>query len=371
MFSFLKQDKSGNLQDIFIEYAMTKNCLTNLAIEIGVNRISDVVAKCGFKIYSKNNEDISDFDYKLNVKPNPNQNATDFWKQAIHMMILKDDGCLIVNLKDNLYIADEWDCDDNVIKERTYSNVRIVVDDDEYIVNKKFKATDVVHLRYSNPLLMKLLKDSNKLVEQGWNVAINGFKSKAPKIKVSIPASLKLQDSNGNIVTSNEYAEKVANTLSQDDIKAIVSSSGIDISTIDTKNSLTSGDIEKLRNEVFTTTAIALGIPKSVFNGEVTDNSNEFFTYACDPIIKIINNAMQGAWLEIDEYKNGDRIYVNCSSMKHIDVIESASNLDKLYCNGWSFNDVLDLLDKPRIEEDWADERRFTKNYSTDIEGVS
>ena len=202
-------------------------------------------------------------------------------------------------------------------------------------------------------------------------MAINGFKSKAPKIKVSIPASLKLQDSNGNIVTSNEYAEKVANTLSQDDIKAIVSSSGIDISTIDTKNSLTSADIEKLRNEVFTTTAIALGIPKSVFNGEVTDNSNEFFTYACDPIIKIINNAMQGAWLEIDEYKNGDRIYVNCSSMKHIDVIESASNLDKLYCNGWSFNDVLDLLDKPRIEEDWADERRFTKNYSTDIEGVS
>ena len=57
--------------------------------------------------------------------------------------------------------------------------------------------------------------------------------------------------------------------------------------------------------------------------------------------------------------------------MKYIDVIESASNLDKLYCNGWSFNDVLDLLDKPRIEEDWANERRFTKNYSTDIEGVS
>ena len=108
MFSFLKQDKNGNLQDIFIEYAMTKNCLTNLAIEIGVNRISDVVAKCGFKIYSKNNEDISDFDYKLNVKPNPNQNATDFWKQAIHMMILKDDGCLIVNLKDNFYIADDF-----------------------------------------------------------------------------------------------------------------------------------------------------------------------------------------------------------------------------------------------------------------------
>lgn len=370
MFNFLKQDKDGNLVDFFIDYVTNYNALSELALEIGVNRIADVIAKCGFSVYSKENEEeAKDIEYTLNVKPNVNQNATDFWKQAVSRMIKNDEGCLIVKLGTDLFIADSWDCNDNVTKERIYSNVTIIVDDDTFTLKKKFKSSDVVHLRYSNPRLIKLLKQSNELNEKGWNVALNGFKAKAPKIKVSIPAQLKIQDKDGKILTSNEYAEQVAKKLSDEEIKAIVSSSGIDISTIDMKNSLTTNDIKILREEIFTTTAIALGIPKSVFYGEASDNNDEFITYACEPIINIIDNAVNGAWLTKEEYIKGNRIYINRLNVKHIDVIDSANNLDKLYSNGWSFNDVLKLLNQPIIDENWANERRFTKNYSANIEG--
>ena len=66
--------------------------------------------------------------------------------------------------------------------------------------------------------------------------------------------------------------------------------------------------------------------------------------------------------------ERGDRILINTDAIKHIDVIEQASNLDKLYSNGWSHNDILKLRGKPPIDEDWANARRFTKNYATGMD---
>ena len=367
MFEFLRQNKDGTLVDFFIDYVATKNCLSELAKEIAVNRIADVIAKCGFLIFSK--EDTGDIDYTLNVKPNINQNATDFWKHAIYRMILNPEGCLIVRLNDGIYIADTFTVDNSVIKERVYSDVSIIVDGDTHKLNKRFKASDVVHLRYTNPKLIELLNETNKLNSQVWSVATNGFRAKAPKINVKIPSQIKIQKADGTVLTSNEYAEDIAKRLSEDEIKSIVSPSGVDITTLDMKNSLSSSDIKALREEVFTTTAIAFGIPKSVFYGEATPNDDEFITYACEPIMNIIDNAVCGAWLTKEEYLKGDRIQINRLCVKHIDVINSANSLDKLYSNGWSFNDVLKLLGQPTLDEEWANERRFTKNYSTDIGG--
>lgn len=375
MFKFLKQDKDGKLVDFFIDYVTQKNKLTDFALEVGINKIADVISKLHFDLYihSTDQKEISLMDYRLNVKPNANQTATDFWKQAIYRMIKNPEGCVLINTHSNgIFIADSWQTDNSVQKSKIYSNIYLIVDDDTMSLNHTYNAEDVVHLRYSNPKLLRYLEQINTLNAQGWNVALNGFKAKAPKVKVSVPTSLKLQNEDGTPKTTNKYAEEIAEKLSSDEIKAIVSSGGIDISMIDAKNALTSNDIKALKDEVFTNTAIALGIPKSVFYGEVSEKSdanNEFITYACEPVIEIINNAVNGSWLSQDEYFRGDRILLNTSRVKHIDVIENAGGLDKLYQNGWSHNDILKLLGIPKVDEDWADERRFTKNYSSELKG--
>lgn len=375
MFKFLKQDKDGKLVDFFIDYVTQKNRLTEFALEVGINKIADVISKLHFDLYihSADQKEISLMDYRLNVKPNANQTATDFWKQAIYRMIKNREGCVLINtLNHGIFIADSWQTDNSVQKSKIYSNIYLTVDDDTMVLNQTYNAEDVVHLRYSNPKLLQYLEDVNTLNAQGWNVAINGFKAKSSKVKVSIPASLKIQNEDGKPMTSNQYADEIAEKLSSDEVKAIVSSSGVDISMIDTKNGLTPNDIKVLKDEVFTNTAIALGIPKSVFYGEVSEKSdanNEFITYACEPVIEIINNAVNGSWLAQEEYFRGDRILLNTSRVKHIDVIENASGLDKLYQNGWNHNDILKLLGIPEIDEPWAYERRFTKNYSSDLKG--
>lgn len=373
MFNFLKKNKDGTIEDFFIDYVANKVALTDLALEIGINKIADVIAKLGFRALTSSIEDNKEADYIFNVKPNVNQNATDFWKQVVYRTIRNPKGCLVVNLREKgLFIAENWEVDNLVISEKTYRNIEIIVDDDLLKLNRTYKASDVMHFRYNNPRLINLLKANNELVDAAWGVAINGVRSKAPKIKMAVPNNLKIQKANGEVITSNEYADDIAKKLSSDEIKAIVSNSNIDISIIDTKSSLSSTDIKALREEVYSNTAIALSIPKNIFYGEVTSNADAndvFITYACEPIIEIINDTIGGSFFEKEEYKKGDRIIVNTLSVKHIDVISSAGNLDKLYQNGWCHNDILGLLGQPIIDEPWAWERRFTKNYSSKLEG--
>ena len=171
-------------------------------------------------------------------------------------------------------------------------------------------------------------------------------------------------------ITETDYSEKIRKQLTRKDLSVVIQKSGIELSTIENKSSITTNDAKILKDEVFTNVAVALGIPKSVFYGEVTEKSdanNEFITYAADPIFEELNDGMNASWITRESWIKGDRIIFNTSSIKHIDVIEQAGNLDKLYSNGWSHNDILKLLNMPRIDEKWANERRFTKNYSSSI----
>ena len=375
MFNFIEKlfNKDGQLIDVYVDMMTEKNRLSQLALEIGFNKIADLVSKCPIDVYSKD-RDKTLTEYALNVKPNANQLATDFWKQVVLKMCKDKNGCLVVQMNDNsLYIAESFTESNDVLFSKTFSNVVIKAGSDTLTLNKKFtNGENAILFKYKNDKLLNYLQQVANENSQAWGVVMNGIKSSASKYKITFPTSAKLIDSTTNQpITANEYTEKIKDKLSSSDVKAILISNGIDIDTIENKSTLSSTDLKNLKDEVFTNVSIALGIPKSVFYGEVTEKSdanNEFITYAVDPIFEVLNDGMNATWITKEAYLKGDRILFDTSSIKHIDVIEQANNLDKLYSNGWCHNDILKLLKIPAIDEDWAKERRFTKNYSTESE---
>lgn len=365
MFNFLKKDKDGNLTDFLVDYVDNSKALAELALETGIGRIAGMISKCGFHVFSADNTDL--IDYRLNVKPNENQTASDFWSKAVIRMIKNADGCLIIPLGNKgLFMADSWSTDSAVTSEIKYFNVTITNGENSLTLNKIFKASDVIRLKYTNPRITNLLNEANGDFSEMFGAATTGFSAKAPKIAVTVPGQLSIRDSTtGKPITSNEYAQQIAEKIGSTQIKSIVKHSGIDVSTIDCKSSLSSTDLENLRQSIYGNVAAALGVPTSVLMGNVAEQANnEFLTYACEPIIKAIDDALNGTLLTKEEYARGDRILINTLSMKHIDVIESAAKLDKLYSNGWNHNDILKLLGQPTINEEWAEKRRFTKNYT-------
>ncbi len=374
MFNFVEKifNKDGQLMDVYFDYMTTKNQLSNLALEIGFNKIADLISKCPIKIYSDDN-DKGLTDYRLNVRPNPNETGTEFWKAVAMTMLKNDDGCLVVQMNDGtIYHADSFSRSNDVLKPASYSNVSITIDGNTFTHRKRFNHDNSVLFKYDNNELRKHLKNINDENDVAWNVAIKGFKSKMPKYLLTYPSSkILMNPDTKKPMTKNELSEMVKSQLTQDDVRMIMLNDNISLETIESKSSLTASDVKALKDEVFTNTAIALGIPKSVFYGEVSEKSdanNEFITYAASPIIEVINDGMNATWLSQEAYLKGDRIQIDTTAIKHIDVVEQAGNLDKLYSNGWSFNEVLELFNKPPINEDWANARRFTKNYSTSID---
>lgn len=367
-FRWFEKLVNGKTINLFVDYAEQNEKITELAIASAISKIADTIAKNGFQVIGQQSEAV---DYMLNVKANRNQNATDFWKQAIERMLYKPEGCLIIHIEGRgLFIAENWEKDDSVMQSIMYKNVEITVDGNTMKLNRTFRSEDVVHLRYTNPRILALLKQCNKMLEEAYNAALYGFNAKMPKFKVKMQGATTLRDkTTGKAVDSNQYAERVAKTLAANKVKAIVASSGIDVETIESKNAMSADDIEKLKDNIFSNTASAFNIPKSLIYGSPTkEEMNAFFTFACDPIIAIINNAMTGAFVYEHEYASGVRIRVNDLCVRHIDVIDNAVNLDKLYQNGWSHNDIMRLIGQPAVTEEWADTRRFTKNYSEEVE---
>ena len=65
-------------------------------------------------------------------------------------------------------------------------------------------------------------------------------------------------------------------------------------------------------------------------------------------------------------FLKGDYIKIDTTTVKHIDIFDIATPVDKLISSGaFTINDIRKLIGEPEIAEDWASQHFITKNYST------
>lgn len=368
LFNFLKQNKDGTYIEVFQDYANIKNQLTEYYIQTACEKIAKTISRLGFIVINDNENEKKKIEYMLNVSPNANQNSTNFWYNVILKMLQDPDGALIIDTKDQGYfLADSYQVNNQVLNPVTYSNVTISLNGNTVNMRARYNAKDVLHLQYSNEKI-RFLRDRNaQNIASAYVVALNGFKAKAPKVNVRVDGGYKMQDANGNVISTNEYVKNVAKAMSKDEILGILTQDGIDIDMIDMKSSLSADDVEKLRQIVIKDIAYAFDIPlKTMMNEFDKESDTEFITYACLPIKSIIEDEINFAWVGKENYMKGKRVIIDSRVVRHVDLIDSANNLDKMFMNGFTFNYIMDSCDYPPINEEWANTPRFTKNYATE-----
>ena len=129
----------------------------------------------------------------------------------------------------------------------------------------------------------------------------------------------------------------------------------------------TSEDYRNLLKKWSDDVAMAFNIPLDVFYGSKTDKStgtNDFITFAINPIIAMIEDNLNAKLISKENYLKGEKFVINKLNIKHFDIFDVSGPIDKLSANGFSHNDNRSFLGLPTVDEDWADEHRFTKNYS-------
>ena len=158
MFDFLFQDKKGKIQSYMdsISLDIENIEMSKLAIEKAVGMIAKAVAKSEFIVQRKKGRVKDKIYYMLNVKPNENETATDFWIEVVRRLLLEEE-CVICCINSALYVMDGWQVNQSVILPQIYSNVSIMANGEKMNLEKTFIASEVLHLRSRNKKIKKYL----------------------------------------------------------------------------------------------------------------------------------------------------------------------------------------------------------------------
>lgn len=379
MFDILFPGKKGEIKSYMdlVSIEVKKLQISKLAIEKAVNMIAHAVAKSEFVVQRKEGRAKDHLYWVLNIQPNANETATDFWIRVVRRLLTEGE-CIICNIAGALYIADSYSKSNTVILAQTYRNLNITANDGNYTLQKTFGASEIIHLRAQNEKIKRYLERILSQYDKTASAVAAAKKlASAPKFTLDVPAALpvlrtKGEDGKEKVLTIDEYKNKIRRLLESDDIEVLQNQNGMTISQLKIDTTVSSEDVVKLATEIYTESALAYDIPKAVFLGEITekaDSTNEFITYAVGWVTELINDSLNAKLVGERDYLAGEYIWIDMSRFKHRDIIESAANLDKLRSIGFNFDEVRSMVGWEPLNTDFSQERVVTKNYTNNLGG--
>ena len=335
-----------------------------LAFQSCVNLTANAVSKCEVKTFSAGAEVKGPEYYLWNFAPNQNQNSSAFWHKLIHTLY-RDRTALVIENAGSVYVADSFNRKQYALYDDVFSNVAV----GDFTFGRTFAASDVLFFELTDQdmkvLVNGLYQSYGQLIQYG----MAGYqRSRGEKGTLEIDAvaagDKKAMDGYNSIVNGG------FKTFAQAENAIMPIYKGMKYTSLANKtyNSDTSRDIRAMIDDVTDFTARAFGIPACLLNGSVQDVStatDQFLTFCIDPLVDNLAEEMNRKRYGKAVLK-GDYLQIDTNSVKHIDLLDQATNIDKLVSSGVEcVNDLRALLGQPLINEPWAWQHFMTKNYST------
>lgn len=358
-------DGSGWCDDPVLNRMMRETVIRELAFETAANMIANSISKCEFQTYVKNEEVKGREWYLWNMEPNRNQNSTAFIHQWLNTLLRKNE-CLIVEVNHQLLVADSFKRVPYALYDDIFEEVKV----GSLTFNQSFLASDVLFFQL-NSRNMKRITDAmfssySKLISYAMNAfqqsrgrrgvlkadaMFRGNEEERQKIVAMVQGWFKQYFEADNAVlplpNGYDYIEKDGKTYAAESTR----------------------DIRALVDDIFDFTANGFGIPPALMRGNVAsikDAMDLYLTFGIDPLADNLMEEINRKRAGFEDVIQGTRLVIDTSAIKHIDLLSVAPNVDKLIASGvQSVNDILRMLNKPPIDEDWADAHYMTRNYDT------
>lgn len=339
--------------------------IRELAFNLVVNKIANAISKCQMNIYTDNKRDRNEEWYRWNVSPNPNQSAPVFWAKLIYQLYDNNEA-LIIPINGNLYVADSF----IVNKQYAFFDYRFEsIQIDDFSLSRAFRQNEVFYFQLNNKKMVTYLNGTMTLYTGLIKAAYSSYMA-----------------SNGNkgFLKISQFAEQeddfqeYFNQLVNEDFKKFFESSNAVMPLYEgysyealgnTGTQSNTRDIKALIEDVIQTTANAFNMPTSIAIGNVQDTSkaiDEFLTFCIDPLIRILEAEITRKSFTQSQVINGSYVKFDTTAIKHIDLLDVATAIDKLISSGcFTINDIRKTIGADEIDEPWANQFFMTKNYST------
>lgn len=373
MFDFLFQDRNKEIQSLaeIIAVDMEKLNLSKLAIEKAIMMIAKAIAKSDILIQTESKEK-NKKEYRLNVQPNDHECGTVFWTEVVKQLLTEQEA-LIIPLNDKYYRATSWSNTNEVTLKRTYKDVMLSCGGENFTTSSIFQSDEVIHLRYDNARIRLYLQNVVGQFDKTMD-SINAMMqlSSQPRFKLKLGTNAlsfreKQADGTDKVMTKDQYVLKIKKLLTSDALEVLTEQENASVEQLQINTAVKAEELAKMALQINNEVANAFDIPEAVFNGNITEKSdatNEFITYAVSPVAEVINDTLTAYVVGENDYcSKNEKVMVWLARFKHVDVVDSAVNLDKLRGIGFHLDEIRGMVGYPLLNTEFSTERALTKNY--------
>lgn len=368
-------DNTGNayvsvadiLKDQSVQDAIYEVYLRELAFWTCVNKIANAISKCEFRTYMGRKEEHGREYYLWNYEPNPNQNATVFINKLIGQLYRHNEA-LVVEIANHLYVADGYEKEVYALRDYRFSGIVI----DNYQLSETMGMPDVLFFELNSNDMRRLM---NGMYESYSNLLMYAQKAytKSRGHKGILDVDAIAQESENFSETFNELMTEHFKNFFDKDSAVLPLFNGYSYTDISqnakTYSTESTRDIKALADDIFEFTARAFSFPPSLAKGDVQDTGkaiDELLTFVVDPLAKMMQQEINRKRNGYVGFCSGNYLKIDTLAVKHVDIFDIATPIDKLISSGaFTINDILEVIGKPRIDAEWADQHFITKNYST------
>lgn len=338
--------------------------LQKMAIDSVLSFVARTFSTAKFSF--KNGKDVveSDWDYILNVRPNKNESASDFWQRAIYKLMFDNELLIVLSDDNQLLIADDFYQEEYAIYESRFTDVTVK----EYTFRRTFYNSDVIYIRYGNEKLQSVLdglfKDYGKLFGRMLQIALRNN-----QIRGSLKTGQTSTFDEKTRVALQNYVERMYDSFNNESVAVVPLTKDFDYEEYTNKTGVqnqSADELNKVKKAPIDDVARIVGVPSALIHGEMANseaNSKAYRTQTVTPLVKKITDELNAKLLSKKDYTNGLKVQI--TGVHTPDIFELATAIDKLVSSmAFSPNDVREELGRERVDDAKMDKYYLTKNYS-------
>lgn len=337
-----------------------------LAVDSCVNLLAATLSGCEFLTLEEGREVRRGLYYLLNVRPNINQSAGEFWSSFIAKLLKNNEALIIQHSDGNLYVADSFNVDDTVLYPRRYENVSV----GSLNFSRWFYTDEVFHVKLHDENIKRVIdgiySGYGKLIASAEEI----YKRKnATRVTVETPS----------VENMTDEARTARKKLFEEDFRTWFEAYTAAVLPLPKELKLNdwsekerakhdSRDVRALIDDMFDFVAAAFRIPVRLLRGDVAELSqaiDSLVMFAIKPLAELIQDEINAKMYSKKDYLKRNYMKIDTSRVKLVDPVKFAVAADRLFAAGVNtINDNLRMLGREPINEPWGDMRFVTKNYS-------
>ncbi|HIA6650207.1 TPA: phage portal protein [Staphylococcus aureus] len=362
---FKSNRKTAEQLGLSIVSASKKTHIKRLAINSCIELIAKTVSQVEFKIKDNNKYTKDSMYYKLNVKPNINESATQFWQKAIYKLLYDNELLIIQNDSEDLLVADSYQVTEYAHVPNIYSQVRI--GDFEY--TRTFNSNDVIHIKYNNEnsesILNELYGDYGDLFAR-----FIEFRMRKSQVRSIVKIDSKWGNDKERRAKVNKFIQDIYQNFKDKSFAIVPEQEGIQYKEQTLSQAANSvDDVDKVGKQFLNNCAIKFGIPVQLLTGdiaEVDQNMKRFIKMTIKPLLQLIVTELNAKLFDEKQYLNDSKIIANTLPITFDSIFDMANQIDKLVASSvFVGNEIRRELGYEESKDELMNEHLVTKNYQT------